>query len=178
MQRVGFLIGFFGLCILATGIVRAQQSDAELISDAESAALPAVTQNAMIKAMDGRMLREGSNGWTCYPGSSAGGPKCNQSQWDAVIGALNTETAIDVEEFSVSYMLAGDGESIGASNTDPFATAPSADNDWVKEGPHLMIAVPDPAVLEGLSTDPTDPVYVMWKDTPYAHIMIKIAEEQ
>ena len=100
MQRVGFLIGFFGLCILATGIVRAQQSDAELISDAESAALPAVTQNAMIKTMDGRMLREGSNGWTCYPGSSAGGPKCNQSQWDAVIGALNTETAIDVEEFS------------------------------------------------------------------------------
>jgi hypothetical protein len=48
----------------------------------------------------------------------------------------------------------------------------------VKEGPHLMIAVPDRAMLEGLSTDPSDPVYVMWKDTPYAHIMVKIAADQ
>ena len=39
-----------------------------------------------------------------------------------------------------------------------------------------MILVPDPAALEGLSTDPNDPVYVMWKGTPYAHIMVKISE--
>lgn len=26
-----------------------------------------------------------------------------------------------------------------------------------------MIAVPDQAALEGLSTDPEDPVYVMWR---------------
>lgn len=82
-----------------------------------------------------------------------------------------------MEEFSISYMLAGEGEAIGVSNTDPFATEPTADNDWVREGPHLMILVPDSAALEGLSTDPRDPVYVMWKDTPYAHIMVKIAPE-
>ena len=40
-----------------------------------------------------------------------------------------------------------------------------------------MILVPDPEALEGLSTNPQDPVYVMWKDTPYAHIMVKIAPE-
>ncbi len=40
-----------------------------------------------------------------------------------------------------------------------------------------MILVPDAAALEGLSTDPNDPVYVMWKDTPYAHIMVRISDE-
>ena len=178
MQRVGVFIGFFGLCILATGILHAQKSDAELISEAESAAPAVVTQNAMIKTMDGRMLREGSNGWTCYSGTSAIGPMCNRPQWDALLGAFMKREAIDVEEFSISYMLAGEGEAIGVSNIDPFATEPTDDNDWVKEGPHLMILVPDPAALEGLPTDPNDPVYVMWKDTPYAHIMVKIAEEQ
>ncbi len=75
-------------------------------------------------------------------------------------------------------MLAGEGDAIGVSNTDPYATEPTADNDWVKEGPHLMILMPDPATLEGLSTDPADPVYVMWKGTPYAHIMVRIAAEE
>ena len=84
---------------------------------------------------------------------------------------------IDVEEFSISYMLAGEGEAIGVSNTDPYATEPTDDNDWIQEGPHLMILVPDAAALEGLSTDPSDPVYVMWKGTPYAHIMVRIAAE-
>ncbi len=41
-----------------------------------------------------------------------------------------------------------------------------------------MILVPDPAALEGISTDLKDPVYVMWKDTPYAHIMVKVGEEE
>jgi hypothetical protein len=40
-----------------------------------------------------------------------------------------------------------------------------------------MILVPDSKILEGMSTDPKDPVYVMWKGTPYAHIMVRIAEE-
>jgi hypothetical protein len=67
---------------------------------------------------------------------------------------------------------------LGVSNSDPYATEPDKSDDWVKEGPHLMIAVPDPAMLKGLSTDPNDPVYVMWKDTPYAHIMVKISADQ
>jgi hypothetical protein len=61
---------------------------------------------------------------------------------------------------------------------DPFATEPTAENQWVKEGPHLMIVVPDPATLEGISTNPEDPVYAMWKGTPYAHIMVKVADQE
>jgi hypothetical protein len=58
----------------------------------------------------------------------------------------------------------------------PYARGPEKRDDWVKEGAHLMILVPDRAMLEGLSTDPSDPVYVMWKDMPYAHIMVRIGE--
>ncbi len=62
-------------------------------------------------------------------------------------------------------------------------SAVMAQEALTKEGPPLMILVPDPAVLEGLSTDPQDPAYVLWKGTPYAHtsyahIMLKIAKDK
>ncbi len=126
--------------------------------------------------MDGKVLRTGTNGWICYPGTKVIGPMCNQRQWDDLLSAMMNKKPIDVKELSISYMLAGEGDALGVSNKDPYATEPTDDNDWVKEGPHLMILVPDPALLEGLSTDPKDPVYVMWKGTPYAHIMVKTEE--
>lgn len=152
------------------------ESDA-LIADAMSAAPPSVSKKATIKDGAGNVLRKGSNGWTCYPGSKAMGPLCNRPQWDAVIQAVMSKSSVDVKEFSVSYMLAGEGEAPGVSNIDPFATEPTPSNQWVKEGPHLMILVPDSKILHGLSTDPKDPVYVMWKDTPYAHIMVRVADD-
>ena len=172
------LIPVLLLCLLVTGCAQTQASDVELIADAESAAPESVTKNATIKTSDGRVLRQGSNSWTCYPGSGTIGPMCNQAQWDELIGAVMAKEPIDVQKFSLSYMMAGEGEALGVSNVDPFATEPTDDNQWVKEGPHLMILVPDQTALEGLSTDPNDPVYVMWKDTPYAHIMVKVGEQE
>ena len=148
-----------------------------MIANAESAAPSAVTSDATIKAPDGTVLREGSNSYTCYPQQEIIGPMCNEPAWDALIGAMLSEDSFDSDTFSVSYMLAGEGTALGVSNSDPYATQAEA-SDWVKEGPHLMIVVPDRALLEGLSTDPSDPVYVMWKDTPYAHIMVKISADE
>ncbi len=178
MKRMVILAGtvIFGLVVGCSML--AEKTDAELIAEAESAGGKAITKDATIKTSDGTVLRQGTNDWTCYPGSAAMGPMCNQAQWDALLGAYKKREPIEVKELSVSYMLAGEGEAIGVSNTDPFATKPTDDNDWVKEGPHLMILVPNPETLEGLSTDPKDPVYVMWKGTPYAHIMVKIAEDK
>lgn len=178
MKRSACVLLSVSLCFLMVGAVQAEMTDAELIADAESAAPASVTENATIKTGDGRVLREGSSSWTCYPGSAAIGPMCNEAQWDKVLGAFMAKEPIDVEQYSVSYMLAGEGEAIGVSNTDPFATEPSDENDWIKEGPHLMILVPDQAILEGMSTDTSDPVYVMWKGTDYAHIMVKIAADE
>ena len=145
------------------------------IASAESAAPASVTANATIKAADGTVLREGSNGYTCYPQQAIIGPMCNEAVWDGLIGAMLNKEDFASDEFSVSYMLAGEGSAIGNSNSDPYATEPEKSDDWIREGAHLMIAVPDRAMLEGMSRNPSDPVYVMWGDTDYAHIMVKIA---
>jgi len=149
-----------------------------MIASAESAAPASVTVNATIKAPDGTVLRQGSNSYTCYPQQAIIGPMCNDSVWDSLIGTMMNKEGFEPEKFSVSYMLAGEGTALGVSNSDPYASVTEASDDWVKEGPHLMIVVPDRAMLEGLSTDPSDPVYVMWKDTPYAHIMVKVSADK
>ena len=164
------------LCFLGSSLAVAQDAE-EMIASAESAAPSVVTANATIKAPDGTVLRAGSNGYTCYPQQEIIGPMCNEAVWDNLIGAMLSEGEFDADAFSVSYMLAGEGTALGVSNSNPYATQAESD-DWVKEGAHVMITVPDPAALEGLSTDPNDPVYVMWKDTPYAHIMVKIGGEE
>lgn len=163
------------LGLLGSSIAFSGDKDA-IIASAESAGPASVTAGATIKAADGTVLREGSNGYTCYPQQDAMGPMCNEPAWDALIGALMNKQEYEAKVFSVSYMLAGEGTAAGVSNSDPYATDPTAD-DWVKEGPHLMIILPDPAMLEGMSRDPNDPVYVMWADTPYAHVMVKIEDE-
>ena len=161
----------FGL--LGSGLAVAQNNDA-IIASAESAGPDSVTANATIKSANGTVLREGSNGYTCYPQQKTLGPMCNEPIWDELIGAMLNKQEFVADRFSVSYMLAGEGTAIGVSNTDPYATDPEKDDDWVKEGPHLMIIVPDKAMLNGLSRDPDDPLYVMWADTQYAHIMVKV----
>ena len=178
MKRMEFLAVSVFLCVMVGCTVQAEKTDAELIAEAESAGVKAITKDATIKTSDGKVLRQGMNDWTCYSGSAAMGPMCNQAQWDGLLTAFQKREPIEIKELSVSYMLAGEGEAIGVSNTDPFATKPTDDNDWVKEGPHLMILVPNSEILEELSTDPKDPVYVMWKGTPYAHIMVKISEDE
>jgi hypothetical protein len=70
-------------------------------------------------------------------------------------------------------MLDGDR---GDSNTDPYASGPTATNHWVKTGPHVMIFGPAVKTMGYPATadaDPTKP-YVMWPNTPYAHLMIPV----
>jgi hypothetical protein len=50
----------------------------------------------------------------------------------------------------VAYMLKGDK---GAGNTDPYATKPTADNQWVVSGPHIMILPMDVSQLDAYPTD-------------------------
>jgi hypothetical protein len=164
----------FGLLASTQALAGEQQA---MIASAESAGPAVVTSKATIKSPDGAVLRKGSNGYTCYPQQEMIGPMCNEPIWDSLIQAMMKKEPFEADQFSVSYMLAGEGSALGVSNSDPYATDPKESHDWVKEGPHLMIVVPDRAMLEGVSTDPKDPVYVMWKDTPYAHIMVKIGSD-
>ncbi|MBY6014511.1 hypothetical protein KUV75_06295 [Qipengyuania gaetbuli] len=168
------------LFALVTGAspLAAQSTDTDaLIADALSAAPASVTDNASVRNNDGTLLREGSNGYTCYPQAPTMGPRCNDAEWDAFIAGFMKGEPYTPKKFGVSYMLAGEGTAPGTSNIDPMATEPTADNEWIKDGPHMMLIFPDPAMMAGLSTDPKDPVYVMWRGTPYAHVMVRIEEE-
>lgn len=69
-------------------------------------------------------------------------------------------------------MLHGDAKGVGVSNSDPFHSDPKKAADYVETGPHIMLIVPK-NLLMGITSDPkTGGPYVMWKDTPYAHIII------
>ncbi|NVK42944.1 MAG: hypothetical protein HWE39_17005 [Oceanospirillaceae bacterium] len=164
------------LGVLMSGFALAETPE-DTIANAKSAAPASLAADATIVALDGTVLQEGSNGYTCHPQMPTTGPMCNDAEWEAMIGALMAKQEYAPGKLGVSYMLAGEGTAPGVSNSDPYATDQTAE-DWVKEGPHLMIILPDRALLEGLSTDPKDPVYVMWKDTPYAHIMVRIGDEE
>lgn len=172
------IIFLFSYFFLAGSSLAIADNTSEMIASAESAAPAVVTTHATIKAPDGTILREGSNDYTCYPQQDTIGPMCNDQVWEELINAMLNKEDFHASKFGMSYMLAGEGTAIGVSNSDPYARGPEKSDDWVKEGPHLMIVIPDRAILENLSTDSKDPVYVMWKDTPYAHIMVKIAAEK
>jgi hypothetical protein len=148
--------------------------ESEAIEDALSAAWPGMAENATVVDWDGNVLKEGSNGYTCMPSPpTVGGPMCMESEWMKWAEAWQNKTDFTSETLGISYMLAGDGNG-GGSNIDPYAEGPTDDNEWIVEGAHLMILAPGD-LLDAFPTDPNNGgPYVMWKDTPYAHLMVPI----
>lgn len=147
-----------------------------MTADALSAAPASLAAAASVADWEGNVLREGSGAYTCLPTPAqmpAGtSPMCMDAAWMGWADAWSNKTAFTPEGIGISYMLAGDG---GASNIDPYATGETQDNEWVVEGPHLMIITPDTALLEALPTDSENGgPYVMWRDTPYAHVMVPV----
>jgi len=150
-------------------------SKSEMIALAMRAAPPAVSGAATIVDMDGTVLRPGTNGWTCMAGIMAGDhhPMCNDAVWMRLMKAVAEKADFQTDRIGISYMLAGDAR---VNNADPFDTHEDPGEVWVQEGPHLMIVLPNRAMLAGVSDDPNNGgPYVMWKDTPYAHIMVPTA---
>lgn len=154
----------------------ALEGDAALIANALSAGPADVTDGATVIDGEGNVLREGTNGWTCIPETPGMGPMCNDATWMEALAAMQSGGEFPTGKFGVSYMLAGEGGAPGVSNIDPAATEPTDDNMWIKDGPHMMVILPDPASYADMSNDTAEPVYVMWKDTPFAHLMVRIAE--
>ncbi len=156
----------------------ADHHEAGLIEEALSAAPPELRDGATVMDWENNVLREGDNGWTCMPtppNLQGTAPMCLDKVWMEWAHAYLTKTEYAGGKFGLSYMLAGDERS---SNIDPYAEGPTEDNQWVVEGPHLMILVPDPALLKGISTDPWNGgPYVMWKDTSYVHIMVPLGRD-
>jgi len=149
------------------------------IARAISAAPVAISDQATIVDTDGAVLREGSNGWTCMPDTMAGdkAPMCNDATWMKLMKAIAAKAPFKAEGIGISYMLQGD-VGAGVSNSDPYHPDPKHADDYTETGPHVMIVVPKP-MLEGMTRDPkSGGPYVMWGDTPYAHIMVPVGEKK
>jgi hypothetical protein len=153
------------------------------VASAEAAAPAALAHNASIVTVDAKgamtTVRKGTNGWTCMPDSPdtpGPDPMCfdaNAAKW---VQAWAGHKPPPEDTPGVMYMLEGGTD---ASNTDPYATKPTASNDWIKTGPHLMI-VGSKAVLAGYPSGPkpdTAAPYVMWAGTPYAHLMVPVGSK-
>lgn len=149
-----------------------------LIRSALSAAPPLLRDRVRVTDLEGHVLREGDAAFTCLPAPQGfAGPMCLDAQWMEFLDALMHKRAPKITGIGLAYMMAGDSADGGASNTDPAADRPAADNDWIVEGPHVMIITPDPATIGNLPTAHAGGgPYVMWKGTPYAHVMVPVGE--
>ncbi len=173
--RLSILVG---LVMLLGGLpVFADESAATKIIRAMSAAPSNVSAGATVTDVDGTVLREGHNGWTCMPGIGPGDdhPMCNDAVWARLMAAAGTGADFRTDRIGISYMLQGDAH---VNNDDPADTEQNDGEVWVQEGPHLMVVGPK-EILEGVSSDPYNGgPYVMWGNTPYAHIMIPTTNDK
>lgn len=156
------------------------RSAAAKIASAASSAPRSLSEHATIMdwpASDSApptTLREGTNGWSCFPDNPASpgnDAMCVDDQWMAWMDAYMKKAEPKIQRVGVGYMIAPGG--MYGSNVDPFAKARTATNDWGYDPPHIMIIVPDLRALEGMPTSrESGGSWVMWTGTPYAHIMI------
>ena len=158
--------------VFITGSAMAQDA----IESAMSAGPSSISGEATIQAWDGTVLREGTNTWTCLPDRAdtpGEDPWCVTEAWLNFLNAYVNKTEPSYENIGFAYMLAGDTP---VSNTDPYETEPTEPEDWVTDlGAHLMMLIPNRDHLGKISVDHLNGgPWIMWPDTPYAHIMIPI----
>ena len=157
------------------GPVAPPTTDADKIKSALSAAPAAIAKDATVMDMTTmKVLRPGTNGWTCFPDGPSPGvdPMCldkNGMEW---AGAWMSHKDPPKDKMGFGYMLMGGSD---ASNTDPFATKPNGADRWVDTGPHVMVLnIGDRFTGYPTTAANTKAPYVMYPNTPYAHLMIPI----
>ena len=170
MCRIFVIVGL--TAILVTGNAFA----GDQIKSAMSAAPPSISANAKVIDWNFNTLREGNNGWTCLPDrpdTPGNDPWCVNEPWLNFLNAYVKKEKPTYTQIGFAYMLMGDSP---VSNSDPYATEPTGKEDWVTDlGPHLMMLIPNRDRLKNISTDHLNGgPWIMWPDTPYAHIMIPV----
>lgn len=180
MQRL-FMLSLVGFLVFSASVAAEEKNDIDaVIQEALSAGPSYITENATVHNWQHQTLREGSNGWTCLPTMPANAekgevcPMCLDSTWHSFMAAVQAGEEPTVTQMGISYMIVGD---CGVSNIDPSATGATEDNQWILEGPHLMMLLPDSDLYDQYPADPyADGPYIMWKDTPYEHLMVPYGE--
>jgi hypothetical protein len=160
--------------LLQVSVAHAGETAQAKIKRALSAAPPEIAKAAKVVDMDdqGKMtvLREGTNGFTCFPGhvgvvgDVAMCADAPSMQW--MSDAISHKPKPTNTQPGVVYMLAGGTD---WSATDPTATSGTP----IEEPPHWMIMWPfDPAVTGLPTTAKQTGTWIMYAATPWAHLMI------
>jgi hypothetical protein len=133
-------------------LTSSQHSDEWKIWNALSAAPAFITEKATVmdwptdlKAQNpmGRVLRQGTNGWTCMPdtpGKPQHDPMCADETMMKWMMAVLAGRNPDIDRVGLSYMLLGEAD---ADQNDILAKKPPPGKDWSYAGPHVMIVLPD-----------------------------------
>src|SRR5580658_10340515 len=129
-------------------------SDEWKIANALSAGPATITRHAAVTdwppnpkdgMSQGRVIRKGTNGWTCMPdipGRPQHDPMCVDETMMKWLMATEAGTKPDIDRVGLSYMLMGEArEGQGATP----AKDPSQVKEWFYVGPHIMIVLPDSA---------------------------------
>jgi hypothetical protein len=137
----------------------ASGNQAMLIANAESAGPAEIAKHATILGWPAKMgeglvtLRKGENGWTCFPDrpdTPANDPMCVDDVWMEWMQAGMQKRSAKIDRVGLAYMLQG-GEAF--DQRDPsYTTSPPAKKPYFV-GPHVMIILPNPKELAGVSHD-------------------------
>jgi hypothetical protein len=155
-----------------------KMSKDQLISLAMSAAPETISRDAtiMIPGPDGKLMeaKKGTNGFTCIPdidGQAKPDPICADEpsmQWvnDLMANAPKPSNTVP----GIAYMAQGGWH---FEKDGKILMKPEPGAEAVEEPPHWMVFWPFDAKADGLPSKPSQfGTWVMWGDTPYAHLMI------
>jgi len=149
-----------------------------------SAAPAFIGDYATVISASGKVLREGTNGWRCEPfmPMPEGGfkepheaaPACSDANAVAWANAYKAQEKPVLDSDGWIWMLHGD---LGVDNFKPYTDGQKnmGHKHFIESGAHLMLMPKNPSSLDGQSTDYTNGgPYVMFKGTPYVHLMIPV----
>ena len=152
--------------LVCNAAAQAVDKDAR-ITKALSAGPEALVAHATVQEWGGAVLRAGNNGYTCFPDMGADGRQmCLDEKWVQFLEALvEGATPPAVTTMAVGYWLQGE---YPLSNE-----GPEAEGGMIFDGsPHVALLVPE-EMRAALPTTPSSGApWVMWADTPYAHVMV------
>jgi hypothetical protein len=163
-----------------------EPSDAAKIENALSAGPKFITDDAAVmdwptaQDKDGKMrvLRQGSNGWTCMPDRPAPrhNPMCADETMMKWMMAMMIGKKPNIGRIGISYMLQGEA---GADVQDINAKAPPDGKNWYYVGPHIMLVLPDSDkdALKDVGQDTSSGMpYVRGPSAPSPLLVIPVAK--
>ena len=172
--------------IAQPSLASSDRPDAWKIENALSAGPKFITDHAAVmdwpsaqdKGLKMRVLREGSNGWTCMPDRPAPrhNPMCADQTMMKWMMAMTVGKKPNIDRIGISYMLQGEA---GADVQDINAKTPPPGKDWYYAGPHVMLVLPDgdKDALKDVGQDTsTGTPYVRGPSSPSPLLIIPVAK--